>query len=161
MAGTILCIVDMQKNFSSWEYCANEVKHQIALAKRRKDPIVVIEYDVFKKEGTEKSIIEAVEESGCLYDVEIKDRDNGSCEVLHACGKNGFDITKRIRLCGVNRNACVKDTAQGLAYMLPHTRIEVSWSATSNGQECEIDEKFYLEEYEYLLKHYSNLVIVP
>ena len=147
MAGTTLCIVDMQPCFaaSNKPKVLKGVMHQIRLAIRRKDSIVVVEYaSCYSDEGheTHQCIMEQIINSKCRFTVIKKPDNDGGEEILNACYRHRYS-TKRLRLCGVNRTACVYYTALGILYQQPETDVEVSWGATSD-RIYEDDEK--LEE---------------
>lgn len=106
---TTLAIIDVQEKFMAASSVIKRVVHQIELARRRHDGIVLVEL------GDPQSYDEIYRAlrnySG--YVVTKKRHDDGSKEVLDAIRSNKYALD-RIRLCGVNTCACVRSTAYGL-----------------------------------------------
>jgi len=154
MSGTTLCIIDMQSNF---EASLNKnvlagVLHEIQLAKRRHDPIIVVEYDRAGCVETQQCVLDAVLKSGCEFDICFKYDDDGSHQVKAACRKNRFS-QKKFRVCGVNRSFCVFDTACGLVNnSRKHSIVEVAWNATGDRWWSESAKKIY----ERAIEHSDN-----
>ena len=131
MTMTTLAIVDMQSNFSASEKPDTiiGVQREIALAKRRRDAIVILEYRGYSK--TRNTIINAVVKSGWPFKIVEKGDDDGSAEVVKTCNENGWPL-RRVRVCGVNRMYCVKRTIEGLLMRLSHTQVEIAFGATGD-----------------------------
>lgn len=163
MSGTPLCIIDMQEYFINWKYCYKNIIHQINLAKRRNDKIIIVEYYIekdnlyYNKHKTIENIMKAILNSGCEFFKIIKKRDDGSDYIINSCRKNKI-IFNRIRLCGVNRDVCVLETATGIAKRLSDVRVEVSWSATSSDKW--VTNESDILDYNLCMKDFPNIVIV-
>ena len=105
---TVLCIVDMQPYFKTHKKCLDEVIHQVKLAKRRKAPIVILEY---KKCGpTHERILDELKGVKKVI-IKQKEDDDGSREFLNAVKNIKY---KKVRICGVNACYCVYETALGI-----------------------------------------------
>jgi nicotinamidase-related amidase len=106
-----LVIVDMQASFKSSNNLRliHNIFREIDLAKKHNWPIVVLEYKDHGK--THKDIINRIGRYNKKR-VSTKSIDDGSYE---ADGQiRNLTKSKRVRLVGVNLNACVLDTACGL-----------------------------------------------
>lgn len=120
-----LCIIDMQLDFfETGEPALDKVLHQIKLAKRRKAPIVVVEYD--ECGSTLGPIRRALKGYPNVASC-TKHSDGGGNVVARIMKKNKFG--DRVRLVGVNTSYCVYSTAVELKNKLKH--IEVSKTATN------------------------------
>jgi len=137
-----LVVVDMQGCFDA----ANNpnvvigVTQEIMLAKQQNSPIVLLEY-----EGCGKSH-EGF--SNLLRNYPWKTRvkktdDDGSAEVIKALRRRGFSNDK-LRLCGVNTDACVYATAEGLLKKLSDSQIEVVKNACGCQVVGDVDWRKYL-----------------
>lgn len=118
-----LVVVDMQAAFQAATK-ANvivNVTREIIFAKMRKSAIVFLEY-----EGSGRTFPALTELTNRypLRDVCEKWCDDGSSQVLKSLGLRDFP-RGRIKVCGVNSNACVLATVNGLAKKLPNSRIEI------------------------------------
>lgn len=133
MSGTTLCVVDMQPIFLAYAECENAVLREIRLARRRNDGIVFLEMNVVKgsHKGTIPKLLNEAKRGGYnKVAVSVKRYADGSLQFLNAARRRGFNISK-IRVCGVNRHACVKNTIEGLLDTLTDPKIEIVWSATA------------------------------
>lgn len=153
MSGTTLCVVDMQPSFGTFRHCKEAVEHEIKLAKRRNDGIIFLEYYNYGKtipELTDLAKFNGYNRIGSIW----KHRDGGGQEVVKAARKYGF-TTERIRVCGVNRGACVSSTIEDLLNELPDSRIEIAWAATAPGPAKWKDEKaqYIIDKYRALLDY--------
>jgi len=121
---TVLVIVDMQYDFSasSNQRTISEIMRQIDLAKRRKSPIVFLEY---KHEGEtiEELMDYALEDYEEVYQIEKED-DDGSLELCWGFAEFDLPFT-HLRICGINTDACVADTVRGLIRDYPEVKVEV------------------------------------
>jgi len=162
MSGTTLVIVDMQPVFpaSKIESVKEGVLREVRLAKRRGDAVVVVEFAGYN--NTHNSIMQEIYK--CKLDLAIvkKCQNDGSAEVIQACRKHYFSC-KRFRVCGVNRTACVQDTAEGLAEDEPHSKVEVVWDATADSYDCvdyDVSDSSARHSYkEGSMKKHKNIVV--
>jgi len=136
---SILVVVDMQEFFEA--ACHPDViigvTQEIVLAKQKKFPIILLEY-----EGCGKSHDGF---SSLLRNYPWKARvkkgdDDGSQEIVRAIRRRGFN-DRKLRLCGVNADCCVFATVEGLLKRLD-TKIEVVKQAC--GWEYDFDWRQYL-----------------
>lgn len=133
MSGTTLFVVDMQHGFSSYTNCMTDVIREIELAKRRNDPIVFVELTPDSSGKTRPKLIKAAESGGYKkLAITTKAGGDGSKELVAAAKASGFQF-KHVRVCGVNRNACVSNTIRGLMLMDDVQRVEVGFAATAPG----------------------------
>jgi hypothetical protein len=122
----------MQRDFDA----ANEastmaaVEQAIVDAIRSHQPIVVLEYK--RCEPTHSSLMEHLDGRYDRFAVKVKPDNDGSIEVLDVCEERGFG-THQFLVCGVNTDACVKDTVTGLSKRVPNSQIEVLKEACSCG----------------------------
>jgi nicotinamidase-related amidase len=126
MAGTTLCVVDMQKLYSGCYEVLDNVAHEIDLAKRRGDFIVFLEYGV---PGTLPELLKRANDKHDKVIVSRKKTVDGSKAFISAVVKHRV-LIKRVRVCGVNRSACVLATVNGLVYEIGGEKIEVACGAT-------------------------------
>lgn len=141
---TALCVVDMQTSFRAHESCLDAVLDEIRLAKRRKAPIVVLEY--CQEEPTHPKIRKSLRRYRNVK-YETKYDDDGSREFLQAI--KDFKV-KNVRVVGVNACYCVYDTAcgidgAGLNVHIPEDAIacECGYARINgNSKKCAAYEKF-------------------
>ena len=135
MPGTTLCVVDMQPGFNASENIINEVIKEIELAKRRKDGIVFIELNPEFNGSTHKVLLDSAHMGG--YEkiaYATKHGGDGSSHFIDTVGASGWFPLKRVRVCGVNRGACVRDTVKGLVRLMSKSiGLELAFSATAPG----------------------------
>jgi hypothetical protein len=152
MAGTTLCVVDMQPGFNACYSIVQETVREIRLAKKRGDGIVFIELHP-RPNGKTLSRLKEVAHAGGYKKIVYtkKNWDDGSLEFIDAAGAAGWFPLKRVRVCGVNRGACVMSTVKGLIDIISkNVKIELAYEATAPGTkkwaEDESNEKLrYLE----------------
>lgn len=134
MPGTTLCVVDMQPKYPAALTIMKEVIREIELAKQRGDGIVFIELKPDDNGKTHQSLLDvahADKYSKIAYTT--KTGGDGSNEFIDAAAE-WFPL-KRIRICGVNRDACVMDTVRGLvALVSKKVKLELAFSATAPGK---------------------------
>lgn len=135
MSGTTLCVIDMQPGFNASEDIINEVTKEIELAKRRKDGIVFIELNPDLNGNTHKVLLDVAHMGG--YEkiaCTTKYGGDGSSHFIDTVGATGWFPLKRVRVCGVNRGACVRDTVNGLVHLIPKSiKLELAFRATAPG----------------------------
>lgn len=125
-----LCIVDVQKKFGPAAKVIKDTVHQIKLARRRKAVVIVVEYGY---DGYDPSYID-------IYDALIgynnwavvkKNSCGGGNEVIAAMDSNPSLQADKIRVCGVNTCACVRETVRGLKNSGRFEKIEIAEAATN------------------------------
>lgn len=164
MAGTVLYIIDMQPLFSASLEIIAETKREIRLAKRRKDFIVFVELGPISKRDTIPSLLRAAH--------------FGGYNKIRYCTKQGGDGSKefftlmkdvpvkRVRVCGVNRDACVQSTVGGfIRHNITSTKpiqIEVGKAATaSDGYNKKWNNDGYTEKVYATLAKENKIVLKP
>lgn len=84
-----------------------------------------------------------------------KHANDGSAGIIETCNKLGFPL-RRIQLCGLFTNFCIRDSAVGLAQALPESTIEVMRTAcASTNPDDENTECFWNRFSE------ANIIITP
>lgn len=131
----MLVVVDMQPYFptSQPHWLVEAVIKEIKRARKRGEPVILLEYAGWGVYGSTDSRLLA-----CLLGyrkkfVAEKYRDNGGPEVVELIETHNLPHEK-IRICGVNVNACVRQTTQHLTTHLPESRVKLVLEAC-NGQE--------------------------
>lgn len=123
--GPVLVVIDMQPGYPASQDAITQwfVKQEIARARQANQLILIVEYHAHEMGETYPAIMELVEG----YDravVVSKDGDDGSAEILQACAARGFSLHS-FRMCGVNSDACVLESVQGLVDKQPGCSITV------------------------------------
>lgn len=146
MSGTTLFVVDMQDGFYAYAECLKDVIREIRLAKRRNDPIVFVELDPKYNNKTRPELIKAAESGGYKkLAVTTKIGGDGSVKLVTAAKNAGFKYD-HVRVCGVNRGACVSNTINGLLNM-GGIKVEVGFAATAPGpKKFEDDATTYIHD---------------
>ena len=123
MVESILLIIDMQPRFEAANNMPTRmaVLREIAKAKAMNMPVIVVEFD--GSGLSHQEILEAVKDYGRTVRV-LKQQDDGSNEVLRACTVQGWEPIS-FTVVGVNTDACVARTVNGLLYLRPSVKIEV------------------------------------
>jgi nicotinamidase-related amidase len=132
-----LIVIDMQPYFETVDKeTTHEVVKLIKRAKRYKWPIILVKYDLGGEEGEE--IVEEIWEAATATDnwilVEKCDND-GSEEIIDIADQSNISLAKCV-VCGVNTDACVEATVEGLSKGLPDSVIEVVASACNTWDDC-------------------------
>jgi nicotinamidase-related amidase len=133
---TTLVVVDMQPEFDA----ANVpdvivgVTKQILEAKKKRWPIVIVEYlpkdDIGETHGGLLSLLKGYNKKARIGKVD----DDGSLEIVRALRRRKF-TEKTLRVCGVNTDCCVAATVLGLL-----DRIEGEVEVVKDA--CEWDNNF-------------------
>lgn len=120
-----LIVVDMQDEFMQAGFaCLDHVLHEITLAKERGAGIVVLEYrDCGKTVKEIRQMLKGYKDKVTA----IKVRNGGGDEFFTVAEKKRFN-TNKVRVCGVNRAWCVKETVEDLLKM--DVDVEVAINAT-------------------------------
>ena len=136
MSGTTLCVVDMQPAYPASLEIMKEVTREIELAKRRGDGIVFLELNPGTNGETHQELRDAAhagEYSKIAYASKVSG--DGSHEFVDAAGAAEWFSLKRVRVCGVNRGACVMDTVRGRVGLISKkVKLELAFEATAPGQ---------------------------
>jgi nicotinamidase-related amidase len=138
---TPLYIVDMQPGFSASNSIIEETLKEIELAKKNNDWIIFVELTPKSSKPTHKKLTRFARKNGYQkVKVITKPNSDGSEEFIGAA--KGLNLNyKKVKVCGVNRHACVLATVKGLDEKLPEAmKIEVAWAATAPGG---VDEPKY------------------
>jgi len=106
------------------------ISWEIKRAIQDKSAIVFVEY---KSAGSTLYDLKKLVNNYPMWDLAIKNTDCGAIEVLDTIEKAGYN-KRRLRICGVNIECCVKDTIIKLAKLLPETKIEVIREACNGNQ---------------------------
>jgi nicotinamidase-related amidase len=122
----MLLIIDMQKGFTATSYVAAEVATEVRKARRRREPIILVECNERPEVDWGPTVVE-VKKALRGYDQQVlvtKRACDGSREVIAAIENTGFnhDI---IRVCGVETNICIQKTVDGLAAHYKTSRIKL------------------------------------
>lgn len=118
-----LVIVDMQHEFEAAldPNVVVGVTYEIIQAKEYGSPIVIVEYDGFgRSHDAFFSILKNYRRKAVIK----KNDDDGSNEVIRALKRRRFNPF-HLRVCGVNSDACVLATVEGLLDKLSQSKIEV------------------------------------
>jgi nicotinamidase-related amidase len=125
----ILAVVDMQPGFHAAQHCLPNVIDLVKKAVVRKIPIVIIELSPSFNKPTYPEIIELVKDYPLLVQTN-KNGDDGSKEIKSALESSLVDAKlDKIRVCGVNSNACVRATALGLADIYKRSQVILHYEA--------------------------------
>ena len=118
-----LIVVDMQPEFDAALYpdVVVGVTLEIQAAVARKSAIVFVEYE--DAGDTHRSLFKLAKGYRKKAQI-IKYEDDGSSQIVRTIRRRDFDET-HLRVCGVNTNACVQCTVDGLLRRLPDAKIEV------------------------------------
>lgn len=140
--GSTLVVVDMQKSFRAAHnpYTLNNVVREIKKSRLHKSGIVIVQYD---QGGILLNEIHKAVKNYNNVDFVIKNSDDGSDEVCNSIMDNFFDYQK-LRVCGVNTDACVQSTVEGLSEKLPNATIELVADACNSNVYCTFDWVKYL-----------------
>lgn len=128
---TILVVIDMQPGYPAALAAVTQwfVKQEIQKQMEQNLPVILVEFDAHEMGETLQSLRELLAGYKRLK-VVSKSQNDGSTEVIAACRiLTGYDTPFRLRVCGVNSDACVLETVQGLSEKLPLTSIVVPQDA--------------------------------
>ncbi len=127
-----LVVIDMQRRFAA----ANDAQTREAVAREIRDArakgwaIVVVEYrepdSGDPQDMTHGDLMQWLRRPAPYAHCQIvcKQQSDGSAEVITACKQRGFS-TESFRCCGVNTDACVLATVEGLVYAFPTATVTV------------------------------------
>lgn len=109
----ILLIIDMQKGFKSAKKKSTilECKKLIRQAKRRKRPIIILEY--YQEGETLPELTELLYDYPLTFHA-LKRKDDGGRAVHKLIRQHHFNVDEII-VCGVNISACVLETCDSLS----------------------------------------------
>ena len=149
MAST-LCVIDMQPEFRASFSIRSAVVNQINIANKLNDAVVLVEF--FPFESTHYELIKAAQKNNKFSRIR-KYGNDGSHNIITECGKKGYSL-ENVRVCGVNRAACVLDTIEGLAFALKESNISVIWAATLDQYN---NEEWHWAKYNGAMETYKNI----
>jgi len=133
MSGTFLYVVDMQEGFTASSVIIEEVMKEIRLAHRRLDPVIFVELNA-KHNGNTLSRLRKANVNYPHFHSITKSWSDGSGEFLNLWKSLNSPI-HAVRVCGVNRHACVYETVRGFVNLsergLFPAKIEVAGLATA------------------------------
>ena len=124
----ILVVVDMQPDFTASQNRRTiaAVKEEVRGARTRNEEIIIVEY--VNCEPTDSRITDLTKDYEKVKTV-VKIDNDGSEEILKILKESAIDqegIVPHLRICGVNTNACVRETVKGLKRKLnPPFQIDV------------------------------------
>lgn len=139
-----LVIIDMQDGFHSAKnpYTIKNIQKEIRKAIKHKVGIIVVEYEGFGRTLWKlRSLLDTYEDVVYVS----KYTDDGGREVYDEIISNRFN-RRKLKICGVNSDACVCETALTLANDLPYTKVEVVEDAC-NSSNVESDNFYWVEDY--------------
>jgi len=122
-----LVLVDMQPYFSAANSrrVRDNCKREIEKAMERRAAIIFVEFN--NCGPTVKSLIKMTDDYDRRF-FAYKDMDDGSAEVAEVIHNNKL-ANKKLKVCGVNTDCCVRSTVQGLSSRLPKADIQVIGNA--------------------------------
>lgn len=147
----MLLIIDMQRIYDASDFIIPNVCKHIQAAKNRNEIIVLVEYrcsacnnnnkkcynyNTYTKASacdTHPEILDLLKDYSKLITVQ-KDDDDGSDKLIQEVTK----WKKIVKVCGVNTDACVRSTVNGLIKLLPLTKFVLLLDAVNDdyyGQE--------------------------
>lgn len=118
-----LMVIDMQWTFpvARRESLKLNVRKEIALAKRRNAPIILVEYE--DSGPTLPELLRTLNGYEHCYKI-TKNDDDGSTEILGVLAELPRFVPKW-RICGIHLEHCVWDTIMGLKNNLKKTKLEI------------------------------------
>lgn len=135
---TTLVVVDMQEGSKAANHrpTLETVKKLLGIACTNNWGIVFLEIkNAFESYGpTHACLLEPVKSYKLIHRFEKPEKD-GSEFVLQACNQSHLG-TKRFILCGVNLDACVVWTANGISRLFPESAIEIVHQACHSENPC-------------------------
>lgn len=127
-----LCIIDMQPYFTTAQ-CQRTIKavcKQVGLAKQYSWPIFLVEHIGCGPTCTQ--IRRAIGRYKLCFRVKKHENDGSNAIVQTAACNTGLSLSL-LRICGVNSNACVNDTAKGILSRVPKCNMELVEKACNSG----------------------------
>ncbi len=119
-----LIIIDMQKGFWSAKRCKRTINacvNQIHRARRLSMPIYIVEFRGYQ--DTIQPLLDAVEGYD-KFSFVFKEYNDGSQELANMFAQDSFKPSK-MYICGVNIEACVLNTVEGLMDIFPCAEYHV------------------------------------
>lgn len=117
-----LAIVDMQYAFtaSRSNTVIRNCQREIIKAKKNKNPIILVEYS--SQGNTIPSLVKLIKGYKRTW-IAVKSGTDGSREVSNII--NHYNLPRNVRVCGVNTDACVQDTVEGLSKSYIISKVDV------------------------------------
>ncbi len=127
--GTVLVVIDMQPGYPAALDAVTQwfVKQEVERHRAANLPILLVEFDAHEMGETFDSI-KLLLKGYDRAQIISKSGNDGSAEILRACRRFGYSPLS-LRICGVNSDACVLETVQGLVEKLPTCLITVPQDA--------------------------------
>lgn len=125
-----LAVIDMQDHFldrfidhdKSYHKVLDKCKEQVAQAIQDKAHILFVEYDGYG--DTAEELLDITRDADYKAHHTIKGDDNGGTEIADAI--KTLKLKKRkVRICGINTEYCVRATVRGLLQEMKNATIEV------------------------------------
>lgn len=136
----VLIVNDMQPGFEAARDIITifAVSKQIEMAMALNLSIILVEYDAHEMGATLPQITRLLEGYE-RFSVVSKSQDDGAAAILKTLCSKAIE-TQYFILCGVNSDACILDTVQGLVQWLPQCRILLPQDACNsvNGKDCSV-----------------------
>lgn len=136
----VLIINDMQPGFAAAKDIITifAVCQQIEMAMALNLKIIVVEYDAHELGGTLPAIMRLLRDYK-RFALASKSEDDGSVAILKALHDTSGH-TQDFILCGVNSDACILDTVNGLVQWMPQCRILIPQDAcnSTSGKDCSV-----------------------
>jgi len=135
---SVLAVVDMQPGFDASKKCLDGVLALVEKSMRHNIPIVIVELDSESYGATHAPITYLLR--GYKKQLYVSKWGNDGSEEIQRALSSNLDYKLKLdkfRVCGVNANCCVKDTALGLARKYTTSEVIVHHEA-SCGTSCEI-----------------------
>jgi len=151
----ILVVVDMQPDFSASKdrTTVSNISRQIARARSFNQPIILVEYGGFGE--TIPKIKQLLDDYGNMLYVLEKSSDDGSYEI-EMCLIDAWIETEKFLVCGVNTEACVRATAEGLSKRFSDSKVMVLGSACNS----DIGNLMAIKIIKKHQSKFANLVVV-
>lgn len=118
-----LVVIDVQPEFDAAlnPNLRMACQKKLRVAKRKRADILFVEYE--GAGNTYADLVEVVKDYSRAFWVE-KYYDDGSQEVINAINHHSLRY-KTLKVCGVNTDACVRDTVRGLSQKLSASKIKI------------------------------------
>jgi len=128
LTGIPLYVVDMQSTYEASANIVEEVLREIELAKERDDYVIFVEFGNTETLPKLKTAVEEYDKTSVLR----KASGDGSTQFIAEMEKMKKPV-ESVRVCGVNKGACVYNTVTGLIDRLPKSvKVELACDAVAD-----------------------------
>lgn len=126
-----LVVIDMQDIFRSATHMNPlvGVTREVMTAIAKRQYILYVEFDEARTLTPLLNLVKGYRKFGKV----MKRFSDGSGEIIKCLKRKNFPF-KKLRVCGVNSDACVLDTVNGLLKKLPNSKIEVVKNACASSK---------------------------